>query len=340
MKKILITGGAGFIGSHFMKYMLKKYPDYQIVAFDALTYAGNLDNFGEEAWANSQFNFWHGNICDRDEVINLMKKADVVVHFAAETHVDRSIDNSDPFIATDVKGTQVLLEVARSMELERFIHISTSEVYGSAERVPMTESHPLKPMSPYAAAKVGADRLAYSYFATYNLPIVIIRPFNNYGPNQYPEKLIPLFITNAIEDRPLPVYGTGKNTRDWMYVTDCCEGIDAALHADIERIKGEVINLGTGIDTDVLTITKIILKELGKKGNLIKYIEDRPGHVRRHITSTTKAKRLFGFKARTKFEDGLKATIKWYAEHPNWWKTIKEQSATYISFYKKWYQQI
>lgn len=308
------------------------------MVLDALTYAGNLDNFDQDIWENPEFNFRRGNICDRDEVVDLIKKADVVVHFAAETHVDRSIDNSDPFIATDVKGTQVMLEAARQANLERFIHISTSEVYGSAEKVPMTENHFLKPMSPYAAAKAAADRLAYAYFATYGLPIVIIRPFNNYGPNQYPEKLIPLFITNAIEDKPLPVYGTGRNTRDWMYVIDCCSGIDAAVHTDLARIKGEVINLGTGTDTDVLKITNIILKELGKEENLVKYIEDRPGHVKRHISSTSKAKRLLGFKATTRLEEGLKMTIQWYLEHPNWWMTIKEQSTTYISFYKKWYK--
>lgn len=340
MKRILITGGAGFIGSHFTKYILERYPDYQVMVLDALTYAGNLDNFEEGIWENHQFNFRHGNICDRDEVIDLMKVADAVIHFAAETHVDRSIDNSDPFIATDVKGTQVMLEAARSVDIERFIHISTSEVYGSAERVPMTENHPIKPMSPYAAAKAGADRLAYSYFATYGLPIVILRPFNNYGPNQYPEKLIPLFITNALENKPLPVYGTGKNTRDWMYVQDCCCGIDAALHTDIERIKGEVINLGTGIDTDVVTIARIILKRLGKKKSLIEYIEDRPGHVQRHVASTSKAKRLLGFKDRTRLEDGLKMTIEWYVDNITWWETIKDKSPAYKSFYKKWYQQI
>ncbi|HAV42693.1 TPA: dTDP-glucose 4,6-dehydratase [bacterium] len=340
MKRVLVTGGAGFIGSHFTKYLLKKYPDYKVTVFDALTYAGNLDNFDEVVWSNPQFNFRRGNICDRDEILDLMEESDVVVHFAAETHVDRSIDNSDPFIATDVKGTQVMLEVARSVNLERFIHISTSEVYGSAEKVPMTENHALKPMSPYAACKAAADRLIYAYFATYELPMITLRPFNNYGPNQYPEKLIPLFITNAIEDKPLPVYGAGKNTRDWLYVEDCCEAIDAAFHKDIKQVKGEVINIGTGVDTNVLTITKAILKELGKNKGLIKFITDRPGHVQRHITSTTKAERLLGFKAKTKFKDGLKATIKWYVDNPVWWRTIKEESKAFKSFYKKWYQKI
>lgn len=337
--RLLITGGAGFIGSHFTKYILSKY-EYKVIILDALTYAGNIDNFNEDVWADPKFDFWHGNICDRDEVMNLMKKVDVVIHFAAETHVDRSIDNSDPFIATDVKGTQVLLEAARHCKLERFIHISTSEVYGTALRVPMTENHPLCPMSPYAAAKAGADRLAYSYFTTYDLPIVILRPFNTYGPNQHPEKLIPLFITNGLENKPLPVYGDGKNTRDWMYVLDLCEAIDLTLHADIGKIKGEVINIGTGKDTDVLTITGIILQELGKEEDLIRFIKDRPGHVKRHLCSTTKAKRLLGFMAKTQLIDGLRKTIKWYVENQTWWRIIKERSRAYKTFYEKWYKEM
>jgi dTDP-glucose 4,6-dehydratase len=337
--RLLITGGAGFIGSHFTRYILSRY-EYKVIVLDALTYAGNIDNFDEDMWANPNFNFWHGNICDRDEVANLMRKVDVVVHFAAETHVDRSIDNSDPFIATDVKGTQVLLEVARRCDLERFVHISTSEVYGTATRIPMTENHPIQPMSPYAAAKAGADRLVYSYYITYGLPIILLRPFNTYGPNQYPEKLIPLFITNGLENKPLPVYGDGKNTRDWMYVQDLCEAIDRALHVNLEKVKGKVINIGTGKDTDVLTITRIILKELGKKGDLVRFIKDRPGHVKRHISSTTRAKKLLGFMAKTSLEDGLKETIKWYIDNPTWWGIIKERSRAYRSFYEKWYAQI
>jgi dTDP-glucose 4,6-dehydratase len=337
--RLLITGGAGFIGSHFTRYILSRY-DYKVIVLDALTYAGNIDNFDEDIWANPNFNFWHGNICDRDEVTNLMGKVDVVVHFAAETHVDRSIDNSDPFIATDVKGTQVLLEVARHCKLERFIHISTSEVYGTALKVPMTEDHPLQPMSPYAAAKAGADRLAYSYYITYDLPLIILRPFNTYGPNQYPEKLIPLFITNALENKPLPVYGDGKNTRDWMYVEDLCEAVDKVLHVELGKVKGEVINIGTGKETDVLTITELILQELGKGKELIKFIKDRPGHVKKHLSSTQKAKELLNFEARTEFKDGLQKTIKWYTENPTWWEIIKERSGAYRSFYKKWYAEI
>jgi dTDP-glucose 4,6-dehydratase len=338
--RLLITGGAGFIGSNFVKYIIRKYQNYRVTVLDALTYCGNLDNFPQEFWKNPNFSFWHGNICDREVVNNLMRSADVVVHFAAETHVDRSIERSDPFITTDIKGTQVLLEAIKDTPVERFIHISTSEVYGTAETLPMTEEHPLNPMSPYAAAKAGADRLAYSYYATYDLPIIIIRPFNNYGPNQYPEKLIPLFITNLLENKSVPVYGNGRNTRDWMHVEDHCEALDKVLHADINLLKGEVINLGTGIDTDVLTITEIILEELGKSKSLVKFIKDRAGHVKRHLSSTKKAERLLGWKAKVSLRDGLRETIKWYVDNPEWWKKIKEGSEEYRRFYERWYKEI
>ncbi|MCK4574863.1 dTDP-glucose 4,6-dehydratase [candidate division WOR-3 bacterium] len=336
--KLLVTGGAGFIGSNFVRHILEKRKDIQIIVLDALTYAGNIDNYSKSIWEDANFCFFHGDIRDETLVKNLVRNVDKVIHFAAETHVDRSIDNSDPFISTDIKGTQVLLETIRKHPVERFIHISTSEVYGSAEKVPMDEEHPLKPLSPYAAAKTGADRLVYSYFFTYDLPVVIIRPFNNYGSNQFPEKLIPLFITNAIENKPLPVYGTGKNTRDWVYVKDCVKALEKLIDIDIKKIKGEVINVGSGEDTDVLTITDTILKELGKDKSLIKFVKDRLGHVKRHISSTEKAKKIIGWEAETNFHEGLIATVKWYLENEEWWRKIKEGRREYKEFYERYYK--
>lgn len=340
MRQILVTGGAGFIGSNFVKYMLHHYKDCYIIVLDALTYAGNLDNFDEWVWNNPSFFFWHGNICDKEIVSNLLRNVDIVVHFAAETHVDRSIDNSDPFITTDIKGTQVLLEVARLYTPKRFVHISTSEVYGSAQSVPMTEEHPLCPQSPYAAAKAAADRLAWAFYQTYNLPIIILRPFNNYGPNQHPEKLIPLFITNALEEKSLPIYGDGRNTRDWVYVEDCCKAVDAALSAKLEDVAGEVINIGTSKEVDVLTITYTILEELKKPYELVKFVEDRPGHVKRLLSDTEKAKKLLGWEAETPFEEGLKKTVQWYKKNYTWWKKIKESEESFKEFYQRWYKEV
>jgi dTDP-glucose 4,6-dehydratase len=336
--RLLVTGGAGFIGSNFVRHLLNKRDDIRIVILDALTYAGNLENFDEWMWEHDNFSFFHGDIRDEQIVGNLMRNVDKVIHFAAETHVDRSIDNSDAFISTDIKGTQVLLETIRRYPVERFIHISTSEVYGSAEKDPMDENHPLKPQSPYAAAKAGADRLAYSYYYTYNLPITIIRPFNNYGPRQFPEKLIPLFVTNAIEGKQLPVYGTGKNSRDWIYVKDSAKAFEYLLDVDIEKVEGEVINLGSGHDTDVLTITDIILKELGKDKGLITFVDDRLGHVQRHISSTDKASALLNWNAETDFGNGLRETIQWYREHEEWWRKIKEGRREFQEFYKRYYR--
>ncbi len=330
MKRLLITGGAGFIGSNFTKYILSRHEDYLVTVLDALTYCGNLDNFSPEVWENPRFSFWKGDIRDKETVDNVMRQTDMVVHLAAETHVDRSINNSAPFISTDIKGTQTLLESLRYHSVERFIHISTSEVYGTAEEVPMTENHPLKPKSPYAAAKAGADRLAYSYFVTYDLPIIIIRPFNNYGSNQYPEKMIPLFITNALEDKPLPIYGDGTFTRDWLFVEDTCQALDRALRGDPEKLKGEVINLGTGTDTDINTIAKIILEKLKKPETLVRFVEDRPGHVQKHLSSTSKAKVLLNWSPAVNFKKGLERTIDWYVKEENWWKKLKKTGDRYV----------
>ncbi len=324
MRRILITGGAGFIGSNLTRHILSRYPEYRVTVLDALTYCGNLENFTQEMWGNSMFSFWQGDICNADVVNNLMRHADVVVHMAAETHVDRSIENVNPFIDTDVKGTQILLEAIRQHPVERFIHISTSEVYGSAQTRPMTEEHPLLPQSPYAGAKTGADRLAYSYYVTYQLPIIIVRPFNNYGPHQYPEKMIPLFITNALRDKPLPVYGDGTFTRDWLYVEDCCKAIDRVIHADIGKLEGEVINIGTGVETSVNTIARRILERFGKPESLIKFIEDRPGHVQQLVSSTSKSEVLLNWSAMVDFSQGIERTMDWYVENKNWWRKLKK----------------
>ncbi len=333
---LLITGGAGFVGSHFVKYILKNRKDFKVTVIDALTYCGNLDNFTEDVWDNENFTFVKGNILDKELVFELVKKADIIVHFAAYTHVDRSIDLSDPFIDTDFKGTQVLLEAARHYPVKKFIHISTSEVYGSAQYVPMDENHPLCPQSPYAAAKAGGDRLCYSYYITYKLPVIIIRPFNIFGPNQYPEKMIPLFITNAIDNKTLPIYGTGENTRDWTYVEDTVRAIDRAIDVDA---FGEVINIGTGKDYSVKFIAEKILEILGKPKELMEFVGDRPGHVKRLITSYKKAKEILGWEPEIDFLDGLKRTIKWYCENEWWWRKLKE-SPEFIEWEKRWYSKL
>jgi dTDP-glucose 4,6-dehydratase len=319
-KNILVTGGAGFIGSNFINYIHKKYPDYNIELLDALTYAGNLDNIANELKSNGNFRFSHGNVTHSDIVNQLVSNSDVVVHFAAESHVTRSIYDNSLFFKTDVIGTQVLANAIVNHPLERFIHISSSEVYGTALTAPMDEEHPLNPMSPYAAAKAGADRLVYSYIHTYGLPAVIVRPFNNYGPFQHLEKAIPNFITSALNDQPLTVHGGGQSLRDWMFVEDTCEALDTIMHADANKVVGEAINLGTGRDTDILTIAKKVLNILEKPESLIEYIEDRPGQVSRHISSTNKANQLLGWTAKTKLDDGLKRTVNFYKNNKQWWE--------------------
>ncbi|MEA3431267.1 MAG: dTDP-glucose 4,6-dehydratase [candidate division WOR-3 bacterium] len=336
---LLVTGGAGFIGSNFVKKVLSKglsADEYKVTVLDALTYAGNKKNFPKDIWDNPNFTFIEGNILDRDLVFRIMDSQDTVVHFAAYTHIDRSIDLSDPFVDTDFKGTHILLEAARHTDIKRFIHISTSEVYGSAIYAPMDEEHPIKPQSPYAAAKAGADRLVYSYYVTYNLPCVIIRPFNNYGYNQYPEKLIPYFITNALDGKSLPIYGSGENTRDWLWVEDCVDGIIKALDVDGSRIEGKVINLGTGEDFSVNYIAEKILEILGKDRGLIGRVSDRPGHVKRLVASYGKAKTLLGWQPVVEFDEGLKRTVDWYVENREWWEEIKTREE-FKTFERNWY---
>ena len=323
MKKVLITGGCGFIGSNLIKFLLKNDKDTVIYILDALTYAANIHNFTPEEWSSPNLKFTKGNILDEELVKSLLKKVDMVIHLAAETHVDRSIDNAYPFVKTDVQGTQVLLESIRRSRVERFIHISTSEVYGRALIAPMDEDHPLCPQSPYAAAKTGADRLAFAYFLTYKLPITIIRPFNNYGPYQFPEKVIPLFVTNALEGVHMPVYGEGSFTRDWLHVSDHCKALRKLMDVELKQIQGEVINLGTGKEWDVNYIAEAVIKRLGKSKDLIKNVTDRLGHVQRHISSTKKAREILGWEAEIKFEKGILDTIDWYRENDNWWKGLE-----------------
>jgi dTDP-glucose 4,6-dehydratase len=323
-KTILVTGGAGFIGSNFVRYIFNNYPGYRIIVLDALTYAGNADNITEKIKNDSRFSFWYGNVRHGELVNDLVSKSDVIIHFAAESHVARSIFDDTTFFETDVLGTQVVANaVVKNFDsVERFIHISTSEVYGTAVEVPMTEEHPLNPASPYASAKTGADRLVYSYWATYGIPAVIIRPFNNYGTHQHLEKVIPRFITSALLNEPLTVHGSGVNTRDWNYVEDLCEALDKVMHADLKVVKGQVINIGSGRDIGIKAIAEIILDKLNKPKTLITHMSDRSGQVMRHISSTDKAFRLLGWKAKTDFENGITKTINWYQQNSNWWQKL------------------
>lgn len=332
--KILVTGGAGFIGSHFVKHMLASHPDYHITVLDALTYAGNINNFSLSERKNRRFTFCRGDIRDKKKVRALMKTTDAVVHFAAETHVDRSLLFASDFIATDVYGTFVLLEAAREFPVKRFVHISTDEVYGEAHDAPCTENSPLFPKSPYAASKAGADRLAYSYFVSYGVPVVISRCVNNYGSHQYPEKMIPLFITNALEDKPLPVYGTGKNKREWIYARDHCKALDKLVHA--EGIEGEIFNIGTGVEFSATDIAKMILRHLSKPESLLSFVDDRPGHVRRHAVDSKKIRKKLKWKPETSFENGLTETLAWYCANKKWWKAAKSKQ-DYKAFHSLWY---
>lgn len=325
MKTVLVTGGAGFIGSNFVNYLYKKYPDYRIIVIDCLTYAGNPDNFsGNIKQNNGRFTFWYGDVKNADLVNDLAAKADIVVHFAAETHVARSIFDNRIFYETDILGTQVVANAVlkNSRSIEKFIHISSSEVYGTALNEPMTEDHILNPLSPYASAKAGADRLVYSYCKTYNIPAVILRPFNNYGFYQHLEKVIPRFITAALLNEPLTVHGDGRNSRDWVFVEDNCRAIDLIMHCDTDKISGEVINIGTGCDIDIFTIANIILDKLKKPASLIKYVGDRPGQVKKHISSIRKIKELAGWEPTIEFERGLDITIDWYASNQKWWEKL------------------
>jgi dTDP-glucose 4,6-dehydratase len=321
MKRVLVTGGAGFISSGFVRHLLAATP-YEVVSLDALTYAGNLENLAD-VMAHERLSFVHGDIRDKDLVRRLVAEVDVIVNAAAESHVEKSIEEgASEFVTTNVEGTQILLDAIRETPVERFILISSSEVYGTAEYAPMDEEHPLNPRSPYAATKAGADRLVYSYFTTYDLPVVIVRPFNNYGPRQHPEKVIPRFITQALTDHPLTIHGDGHASRDWLHVDDDAEAIEAIIVADIDAIAGEVINVATGVDLSVSQVADAVLDAVGKPDSLKSYVDERLGQVDRHIGSIDKAERLVGWRARTSFEEGLARTVEWYRENDGWWRGI------------------
>jgi dTDP-glucose 4,6-dehydratase len=334
--KILVTGGAGFIGSNFVRFVLRKHPDLEVVVLDKLTYAGNLANLADLA-DEPRYRFVRGDICDDAVVREAMDGCDACLNFAAETHVDRSIGDPGSFVRTDVYGAYILLEAAKDLRLARFIQISTDEVYGERMESPATEESPLMPRNPYAASKAGGDRLAFSYWATWEMPVVITRCSNNYGPYQYPEKLIPLFATNAIDDQPLPVYGTGKNVRDWIHVLDHCEALDLLLHAD-GGVDGEVFNVAAENALDVLAITARILDVLGKPKSLVRHVADRQGHDRRYWLSARKLREAVGWEPRRRFEEGLEETVRWYVEHEDWWRRIK--SGDFLEYYRKQYEEI
>jgi len=330
--KVLVTGGAGFIGSNFVHYALSRHPDWEIVNLDKLTYAGNPANL-EDLRDDPRHRLVQGDICDAQVVEECMEGAEMVINFAAETHIDRSIANPSDFIMTDVYGTYVLLEAARRLQTPRFVQISTVEVYGEAGDNPPDEEATLKPKSPYAASKAGADRLCYSYWETYRTPVVIVRCVNNYGPYQYPEKVIPLFVTNALDDEPLPLYGTGENTREWLAVQDHCRAID--LLATSQGVEGEVFNVGSGVELSVQDLAERILTRLGKPHSLARLVDDRPGHVRRIALNWTKIRRRFGWEPEVGIEEGLAATIDWYRENEHWWRPLK--SGEYRRYYEEQY---
>jgi dTDP-glucose 4,6-dehydratase len=325
-KRVLVTGGAGFIPSNFIRHLLAATP-YEVISLDALTYAGNIDNLAD-VLSHPRLSFVHGDICDEALVRDVVGQVDVIVNAAAESHVEKSIDEGGrEFVATNVDGTRILLDAVRANPVERFILISSSEVYGTAETDPMDEEHPLNPRSPYAATKAGADRLAYSYWVTYGLPITIVRPFNNYGPRQHPEKVVPRFITQALDDEPLTVHGAGDASRDWLYVDDDAEAIEAIIAAELEDVAGEVFNVATGVDITVSAIADAVLAALGKPDDLKVHVEERPGQVARHIGSTEKAERVLGWRARTSFEEGLERTVAWYRENEAWWRAARPAPA-------------
>ncbi|MBU1179397.1 dTDP-glucose 4,6-dehydratase, partial [Patescibacteria group bacterium] len=308
--KLFITGGAGFIGSNFIRYILNKYPDYGIINFDKLTYAGNLENL-RDADNNPNYQFIKGDICDKEAVRGALQGVDAIINFAAETHVDRSLMDDSDFIKTDIFGVRILLEAVKDLGIKKMIQIGTDEVYGDWENGGFAkENDLLKPSSPYSASKAGGDLLCLAYHRTYNTPVIITRSSNNYGPYQYPEKIVPLFITNLLEDKKVPVYGDGAQIRDWLYVQDNCEAIDLVLH---KGELGEIYNIGANQNPEIdnLTLTKKIVEACGKDESQIEYIKDRPGHDRRYAIDTEKVRAL-GWKPKITFEDGLTKTIEWY----------------------------
>lgn len=332
-EKLLVTGGAGFIGSNFIKYMLNQYPEINIINFDSLTYAGNLENLADVE-NNPNYTFIKGDIRDRELVYQTMEKGvDYIINFAAESHVDRSIEGPEIFVLTNVLGTQVLLDAARKYNITKFLQVSTDEVYGSlGPSGYFTEQTPLAPNSPYSASKTGADLLVRAYHETFGLPVNITRCSNNYGPYQFPEKLIPLIIGNTLEDKALPVYGDGMNIRDWLHVKDHCRAIDVVLH---KGKNGEVYNIGGNNEKANIEIVKLILKELNKPESLITYVKDRPGHDRRYAIDSTKIQRELGWSPEYTFNEGIKETIGWYLDNQEWLSKVR--SGAYMDYYDKMY---
>ncbi len=333
--RLLVTGGAGFIGSNFVRLMLECHPDCRIVNLDKLTYAGNLENLSglEE---NPRHRFVQADICDAEAVGRILEQgADAIVNFAAESHVDRSILQASEFVRTNVQGTLTLLDAARKHRVSRYIQISTDEVYGSLGPTgAFTETSPLAPNSPYAASKASADLLVRSYHHTYGLAALVTRCSNNYGPYQFPEKLIPLLIANALAGRPLPIYGDGMNVRDWIHVRDHCRAVDTVLH---HGLPGEIYNVGARQDMPNLEIVRLILKELGKGEELITFVKDRPGHDRRYAIDSSKLESRLGWRPEIPFGHGMKETIDWYRNNPSWVEHVR--SGAYLSYYERMYQQ-
>lgn len=334
MKNILVTGGAGFIGSNYVHYALEKYPDWRIIVYDKLNYRGNLDNLKDVA-SHPRYTFIRGDICDAAAVSAAIEQhqIDTIVNFAAETHVDRSIMDADAFVRTDVYGTYVLLEATNKYKLERLHQVSTDEVYGQVLEGSSKETDPMEPRSPYAASKASAELLTLAYYTTYATPVTITRGANNIGPYQYPENVVPLFVTNAIDDQPLPVYGDGMQVRPYQYVMDHVEGIDLVLH---KGQTGQAYNIGPDVETPNLVMTKKLLGLLGKPDSLIKYVADRPGHDKRYSLDCAKIKAL-GWRPGHTFDQALEKTVRWYVEHEWWWRKLK--SGEYLEYYRKWYGQ-
>lgn len=329
--RVLVTGGAGFIGSNFVHRFLARFPQAHVVVLDALTYAGRRENL--DGPPPGQLTFVQGDIRDPQAVAAAMRGCDFVLNFAAESHVDRSIETPGEFIQTDVYGVFVLCEEARRAGVTRFLQVSTDEVYGEVLEGRATEDWPLNPRSPYAASKAGGDRLAYAYWATYGLPVVVTRCSNNYGPRQYPEKLVPLFVTNAIDDQPLPVYGTGLNRRDWLHVDDHCDALISLL--EHPGIEGGTFNVGAGNELDVLTITDTLLRLLGKPRTLIRHVEDRPGHDRRYAVDSSRLTSTTGWRPRIPFEQGILQTVEWFKANESWWRPIR--SGEFRAYYERMY---
>jgi len=320
----LITGGAGFIGSNFVNYIYQKYPNSKIIVLDLLTYAGSVDNFPLGANELSErFEFWYGDVKNSALVEQLVSRSDYIIHFAAETHVTRSIFDNRNFFETDVIGTQTVTNAVleHKTKIKKLIHISTSEVYGTSENNDlMDENHSLNPASPYAAAKAGADRLVYSYVNTYDIPAVIVRPFNNYGPKQHLEKAIPRFITSCLLGEKVNVHGKGESMRDWINVLDTCEALDVILQAELSKVKGEVFNLGTGINLSINDIALKVVENMNVDKSIIQYIEDRPGQVDCHKADSSKIKRVLNWEYKVSFEEGLLKTIEWYKKNRQFWE--------------------